>query len=242
MKRWVKVILGILLVIVIAIAALVIWQWENVRAVYIMLTTDMETITQELETQRQEQQKNLQEEYSVTIQAPSALQSDALLDGTVSPEEIKEQLGISQELENIKAEENKKKPIANESKKTEKKQENATQQQVQGWVNQCVAELYACEVDLMAVLGGMKKKAIAQWNSLDHDTRTMDDLRAIGFAGLSECYNMEVGVDRQVKAILAKYRTKLKEVGADTAIFDTLWEQYCNKKANQKAYYLNKYK
>ena len=238
MKKFLKILLGVFLVIVIAVAAFVIWQWENVRAVYIMLTTDNETITQNLETQRLEQQKSLQEKYSVTIQAPSVAHSDALLDGTANPEEIKQELGISQELKNIDSNEQKAPSEADASKKSE----NDTQKQVQAWVNQCVAELYACEVDLMAVLGGMKKKAIAQWNSLDHDTRTMDDLRAIGFAGLNECYDMEVRVDRQVKDILAKYRAKLKEVGADTSVFDTMWTQYCNKKANQKAYYLNKYK
>ena len=245
MKIFLKIVGIILLVIALLITGVVIWQWENVRAVYMFVTSDAETISANIEEKRIEQEETLAV-YEVTVQAPTAVQSNDLLDGKVTPEQVKQDLGITQELEKAEspAEEAPKQPPADDVPKPQEKPKDdaaSVQKQVQELINRCVAELYACEVDLMAVLGGMKKKAIAEWNSLDRSTRTSADLRAIGMRGLNECYDMEVGVDKQVKAILDKYRAEMKALKADASILDTLWRQYCDKKANQKAYYLNKY-
>lgn len=40
---------------------------------------------------------------------------------------------------------------------------------------------------------------------------------------------------------MTTYRTQLEALGADTMILDSLWKYYCDEKASQKAYYLNKY-
>ena len=79
MKKWVKILLGIILALLLIAAAVAWWQWENLRAVYIMLTTDEASIVQSLEDKRLEQDAWLSEEYSVAVTAPSAAQSNALL-------------------------------------------------------------------------------------------------------------------------------------------------------------------
>ena len=48
MKRWKKVVLGILVVLVVAVGALAVWQRSNLTALYSALTKDRETLSQEL--------------------------------------------------------------------------------------------------------------------------------------------------------------------------------------------------
>ena len=59
--------------------------------------------------------------------------------------------------------------------------------------------------------------------------------------GLYKCYELEAEADSNVKALLASYRPRLKELGADTAVLDQLWLYYCDDKQVEKAYYLKEY-
>ncbi len=249
MKRWLKILISVLLVIVLAVAGLAIWQWDNIKAAYTAFTSDAETISQQMETKRQEQEQTMSE-FNVTVQALDATQTGDLLDGKVSAEEVKASLGITQEMiDQAKAEtevtEEKKDEKKTSGKKTPAKPKKdmgkSVQEKANDLMNKCAAELYACEVDLMAQLGEMKQSALAKWFSIPNEDKTDDKLISIGLTGLEQCYDLEVNADKQVKSILARYRTQLESLGVKTTAIDDIWKYYCEKKANQKAYYLNKY-
>ena len=247
MKRWLKILISVLLVIVLVIAGLAIWQWDNIKAAYTAFTSDAETISQQMEVKRQEQEQTLSE-FNVTVQALDAAQTGDLLDGKVSAEEVKASLGITQEMiDEAKAETEVKQES---SKKTSGKKAvskpkldtgKSAQEKANDLMNKCAAELYACEVDLMAQLGEMKQSALAKWFIIPEEDRTDDKLISIGLTGLEQCYDLEVKADKEVRGILARYRTQLEGLGVKTTAIDDIWKYYCEKKANQKAYYLNKY-
>lgn len=226
MKRWKKIALGVLVLLLAALMGLAVWQWNNLRAVYTFMTQDSGQIAQGLERKREEHHQAIREEVELTVAPPSTEQSEAILSGQATPEEVKEALGITEQL-----------------KKTEETERGSaspacTEQEL---VNICVAELYACKVDIMAELARLKQEAVDHWLSLPEEERTDGKMREIGMAGLEACYDLEVSVDRQVQEILEKYRGRLKELGAGTGILDTLWNYYCDEKAAEKAYYLDKY-
>ncbi|MBQ2742031.1 MAG: hypothetical protein IJP38_05145 [Oscillospiraceae bacterium] len=237
MKKWVKILLGIILALLLIAAAVAWWQWENLRAVYIMLTTDEASIVQSLEDKRLEQDAWLSEEYSVAVTAPSAAQSNALLSGEVSPDEVKASLGITGEVENEIRDTEQTASKTKETKKSDKK--TLTKAEIEKYVNLCVAELYACEVDLMARLGEMKKGIEAEWAMTSPKTQATK--RETIMRWLNKVYDLEVEIDGKVKAIIAKYNGILKSYGADTSGVDKLWDYYLSKKADQKAYYMNLY-
>lgn len=218
MKRWKKILLGVSAVLILAILAVGIWQRNNLQAVYTFMTQDSQTIAESLERQRVEHQQAIQEQVPITVVPPSTQQSDAILSGQVTPEQVKEELGITARLDTA-----------------------GNEQSAEELVDSCVAELYASKVDIMAELGALKNAAVAQWNGLSAEERTDAKMREIGMAGLEDCYDLEVVVDNQVQEILARYRTKLERIGADTGILDTLWKYYCDEKASEKAYYLDQY-
>jgi len=258
MKRWLKILISVLLVVVVIVAGFSIWQWNNITAVYTAVMHDQDTLSTKLEEKRQEQEATLSS-FNVTVKALDAAQTGDLLDGKVSAEEVKESLGITPELiEEAKAETEEKnvnsekkpaaKPSSSEKKKTAKKPaapvkvpEKTPQQKAEDLMNKCAAELYACEVDLMAKLGEMKRSALAKWFSIPDEDKSDDKLISIGLTGLEECYDLEVLADKKVRGILKRYRGQLEALGTDTSVIDEIWKYYCDKKANQKAYYLNKY-
>ena len=118
------------------LVGLYIWQGENIRALYKALTTNSAQLAEELETMRNDHHKKIEEELGITlpIKPVSADQSKELLDGTKTPEEIKQEMGVG-----------------TSSAQTSTKEDI---------VSQCVAELYAYKADVMGYLGGLKQAAI----------------------------------------------------------------------------------
>ena len=87
MKRWKKVLLIVLLALLAVIAGIFIWQRDNIKAHYIALTTDQETILKNMEQSKQELEDSLTD-YDITVFAPTKEQNEALLNGTASADEI----------------------------------------------------------------------------------------------------------------------------------------------------------
>lgn len=108
-------------------------------------------------------------------------------------------------------------------------------------VDACVAELYSCQADTMDTLFAMRDEILSEWRSLPAEERTDDKKNELALSGLSRCYKLEAETDSKVQGILDRYRTLLEDQGADTSALDDLWNQYVDKKAEEKAYYLDKY-
>lgn len=218
MKTWKKVIIIVLVVLLAALAALYFWQRENIHALTKALTTDSQAIAADLEELRSAHLDALSEsaQVNISVKPVTIQQSEDLLDGKVSPEEVKQEMGFTPD------------PVV----------QNASREDL---VNQCIAELYAYKADVMGYLGGLKQEALNEWNALDKAQRTSTKKMEIGMAGLNKCYAYEAEVDGRVQEILATYRAKMAEIGEDSSPIDTLWVQYCDEKEAEKSYYLGKY-
>lgn len=275
MKQWKKV--GICAMAAVLALGLAAWQSENLKTLCTVLIDDSKAISRKMGETQHKQMESLGEAYHITVSAPSIAQSNALLNGKTSPEEVKDSLGISQVMQTIPEQKENggdssqpvqtqqpAKPNVEPTKAPEVKPPEETEvvlpevpedplpeqpelteeerkAQIESVINQCVAELYACEVDLMAVLGEMKRAASAEWYGLKPKEQTQERKMEIGLAGLDKCYELEVQVDEQVTGILERYREPLEDLKADMTVLDELWRYYCDKKASQKAYYLEKY-
>ena len=218
MKLWKKVVLIVLACLIAALVGLYIWQGENIRALVKVLTTDSETIAQDLEKTREDHLRELEEAAHVTIrvQPVTPQQSEDLLDGKVTVEEVQAQMGYDPEA----------------ADKVSNKEDI---------INQCIAELYAYKAEVMGYLGGLKQTAIASWNDLQPSQRTAVKKAEIISTGIGQCYDYEATVDGKVQEILARYRPKLTEIGEDTGPIDILWNQYCDEKEAEKSYYFDQY-
>lgn len=216
MKTWKKVILIILALLLAAAVGLYIWQGENIRALIKVLTTDSETIRQELTDVRDKHRQELEEAAQVEIYVPAVTpqQSEDLLDGKVTAEQVKEELGLNTPT-----------PMASTA----------------DILNQCIAELYAYKADVMGYLGGLKQEAYNEWTALPAPQRTAAKKAEIANRGIGKCYDYEATVDGRVKEIIGIYHQKMVDIGGDPTPIDLLWNQYCDEKEAEKSYYFDKY-
>lgn len=225
-----------IIIIVLAIAFLGVWQKDNIKSVYTAFTTDSETLANNLQEQTEEHISVL-EEYGVDITVPNIQQTDELLSGITSADEVKSQLNFTEnnyiKYENILN--------TTSSNKLNNNTSDDMTETINTIVNDCVSDLYSYRVDVMSELGKLKQEAINEWVSLSPEEQTDVKKRNIGMAGLDKCYDLEDIADSKVKHILETYKNTLKNIGADTSIIDTLWKQYCDEKEAQKSYYINKY-
>ena len=84
-----------IIIIVLAIAFLGVWQKDNIKSVYTAFTTDSETLANNLQEQTEEHISVLKE-YGVDITVPNIQQTDELLSGITSADEVKSQLKARQ--------------------------------------------------------------------------------------------------------------------------------------------------
>ena len=231
MKRWKKILLAVLAALILLLGGLCLWQWNNIQALYAFLTKDSAQIAQDLEQKREEHHQAIAGIVGdLTVSAPTTEQSDAILSGAVSPEQVKEELGITAQLEKTEP--------AREPQEGEEEPPAATAQEL---LRSCVAELYACKVDILGTLAQLKQEALAEWFALPAEEQTDTRLKEIGLAGLRKCYALEVEVDRQVDGILDRYRVQLEAIGGDTSVLKELRAYYEDEKTAEKAYYMDKY-
>lgn len=243
MKRWKKIVLGVVIALAIGIGGICVWQWNNIQALFMALSQDPQEIADNVEDKRQEHQDAIEEKVPVTIKPPTTEQSDQLLDQQATPDEIKDALGITDLLNKDKPQEQ---PPPQDGASqppdpSEPPPSEPPEQTQADLVNLCLAEMYACKIDLMGVLAQMKQAAVDEWNSLPDSEHTHTRKMEIGLAGLAKCYELEGKVDDQVREILARYKGRLSAVNGDTSIIDDLWQYYEEEKAAEKAYYLDKY-
>ena len=223
MNRSKKVICLTLAILFLALSCLFLWQKDNIGAMILYLRTDSETISAQkyqLDLHHKEELEDATgEEILVTL--PSAEQCEDLLSGTVTSEQVKDELGLTAPLEQP--------PVA---------QKTDTLGSI---VNDCAAELAGYKVDVMSKLGSAKAEVLAQWAALPSEEKTSSKKTALIMDGLQLCYTYEVEVDTAVEGCLNRYRAKLEAIGEDPSVMDLFWKHYCNEKKTEKAFYLDKY-
>jgi hypothetical protein len=239
LKLWQKTLLGVVLILVVCIVAVGIWQGQNIQALYVSVTQDNDTIAANLDKQREDEIAAIQQLAPVTVSPLTTEQSQAILDGTMTVEEVKEALGIN--AATLPQTTQQTQTSASTSTQTQTQTSTISQVTQDDLVNSCVAELYGCKVDIMAGLAQIKNDILAQWKALPSSERTNSKKQELGISGLNRALNLESSVDSEVKGIISRYKQSIKDIGGDPTVLDELWTYYVNEKSAEKSYYIKKY-
>lgn len=215
MKKTIKIFFVVVLLILAGAAVFCVWQWENIRAVYMYIAADGEN--------------------SVVPSGEEVLEIPALSeeeDGSLLPTDGGEDASGTEK--SVKR--STRAPAAAETRDAE-----SAGKEEKTYLQRCREELYACESSLVSRVGGMKNEVLAEWRALPKEQRTSRKKREMIISGVSRCLSLEGEIDGKVKGIIAKYKAQAAEAGESTAEIAALWDEYKAKKASTKAYYLNKY-
>ena len=225
MKKSRKVLLIILLVVFIALAALVIWQWNTMKAVYYFSTIKTsEEIVERIDKQKKNREEIVSQYIDGTVRDFTEEEERQIIEGTMSMEEatqlIKKEFNLSADAEGQK-------------KTTAKKKE------IDDYIAQNIIQLYSYKAYYLGQLGQIEKAAKADYKALPVKERDLVSKQAIVDKYLGTANALLIECDNKVHSIMSSIEKRLKENNMDTSIVNQIEKSYEEEKALKKAYYMS---
>lgn len=239
MKKYQKILLASLSVIVLITGGLCLWQRDNIKALYLYLTQDGTALSQSLTDSKVKTEDQLKRE-GVTVPDLTPEQETALINGTLTPADVIAAIeasfsgkGDEPESPTEAGTPSAQQPAGNPTEKPAEKSKAAE------ITNRYVAKLYGHKAQFLGTLGGLFASAKAEYLALPAEQRTAGAKRSIAMGYAIQGAELEAQCDRLVSGTLNELSAQLSAIGADTSIVATLKSAYSSEKAAKKAYYLS---
>lgn len=224
-----KIIVKVLVVILIALACIFAWQYDNIQALYQTTKLSEEDI-----------QTKLKENDTVVKQKVEELVGEAPF-RELTEEEIQEIQTGKVTVDEITEK------IVNETPKPEKKPgdpenpEADKKRALEETTGRYITKLYALKAYYFGELSGLKEKAVNEYMALPEAQRTSSNKQAMGKRYLQYGTTLEKACDAQVSELLGNLTKELKLLGGDLEIVKVLQKAYDQEKSLKKTQYLNEY-
>lgn len=238
MKKFVKIILAVLLAVLLLLGWFVYKNWNSISAVLHSFETTEEQTVQEIEQTKQELQNYINNEEDITVRDLTEEEAKALSSGELTEDEVVELLTGS-----TPAPEPTKKPTGNN--KPSKTQTPATPKPTPDSdkiVSELIAKLYVQKSKYLNKLDAIEDEVMSEylnnWKQWDSKKAAK---QALLKKYLPRVSSWEKECDSVVYGILDEIRAELKKSGKDTSIVDTMKQSYLDEKKLKKTYFINRY-
>lgn len=231
MKKGFKIFLIILLILVIAVSSLAIWQWKNIKSIYMGINES----TEEISRRRNDNQKGL-------VESVNQYLDDGIRDLTDEEKEQIEAGEVSAEDVYLQIFEEKQADIE-KNKESSVNEKNVGAQKVSKdeIIVKYMAKIYTLQSSYTAkaeltISEGKKyykeqrkthEPATARANTISHYTPIVR--------------GVESSCDSEFEKIVAELEKELKKIGAETDIAGAIRTAYANEKQLKLSYYANRY-
>lgn len=240
--RVLKVLLGLVVVIIIALIALAVWQRDNISAFIKAQNETQESIAEEISASKANTQKEI-EKYNIPIKRDFTLEEEeAIRKGTLSVEEAVSRIMGTDSTDEDMAQQSDGTGDASPSDTSGGQtsgQELTEEQQI---VTDSLKELYSLKAYYIGQLGVVENDLKAQYKAEVGTTFNATAVAGIVQKNMSRIMNLESECDDKVYSVLDNMRSELEAIGADTSIVDVAEDSYVNEKSLRKSYYLSLYK
>lgn len=209
-----KFLFAVLIVAVVAVMGVVVWQKDNITAVYDGLKESDTDIQLEIADSKKNVEKEL-EQYNV----------EGLRDFTFEEEEAirKGQITVDDAIQKIVNESS----ASSGNKSTENKGSESGD-----IISEYTLKLYSLKATYLGQIGNLIDEAKADYKNGLGASALMS--KYLGKAG-----SLEGEADAKVEDLLSELKTELEAIGANTSIVDTMRSSYENEKTLKKSYYLS---
>ena len=235
MKRWKKVVGGVLVVLA-AAGAGAAWHFQN----------ELQAVNYYLRYSQEEQAVLEQENEAMleNVLQQANLPTEIFTDPSLTAEEIAQKLeeqaqGNGYPTEHQDSDQNADPVGSSESRPSNSSSSiNTTSQNYDAQLAAMVGEIYALRTSFVGQLDGLLQQAKAEYGALSPEQREKQKnslaSKYIGLAG-----SLEANCDSQMEAILSRIQKHLKENGGDTSLVKEIRKVYENEKALKKSYYMS---
>ncbi|MDR0491830.1 MAG: hypothetical protein LBH28_11370 [Oscillospiraceae bacterium] len=236
-RKWLRILLSALGVILITAVAVTIWQWNNISALITSRKYTTEELGQMLEDNEAkteaildklptESLRPLTEDEKEKLKSGELLEDEAVA-LVMSPALPPEPGGVKQ----------------TETPEPEASKPEAPYELGEGElkVAEQIARIYVLRDLMTANLDSLFSRAKDEYSSHPPEERTGVKRQQIAMKYLGEATSLENSCDAQMDAILKDLEGVLKDFGGDTSVVPEIRQAYRNEKMTKKAYYLNRY-
>ncbi len=230
MKKWVKVLICVLAILLVTVSALAIWQRNNISAVFKMLTIDKEQIAQEMNENKEQLEKELQEKYPSVIDDITAEQEEKILRGELTVEEVVAEI-------NKKYEERRAEQQSSANSASSSSGNNAAA--VDKLIGDKVIEIYSLKAYYLGQLGQLEAAVKSDYTALPESKRNIVGKKELVSKYMGRATSLMSQCDSRVESVLSELKSGLDSYGADTSIIKRIRSAYENEKTLKKAYYMS---
>lgn len=217
-----KIFLTALLLIVIACAAIGIWQRDNISAALYGLSNDTEDIQKEMQQTEQEMDDAVSD-YNIPDTEVSDEVAEGIVDGTMDVNKIVDEM------------------LKDQSKSGSSSASSSAGASASSdpEIQRLITKLYVLRGSYTSRLNGLIGAAKSEYNALPAEQRTDTARRRIVSSKISQGSAMEGACDAQVSAIVSQIRSRLSATGQSTALADQIMSAYQSEKQLRKSYYMS---
>lgn len=247
MKRRTKIVCVLFLTVILGIGALTVWQWNNICAAFSFVRFSQEELEDKINENDQKIKDAVGTVPEVAIRDITQEEKDALRDGTLTQEELIENL-VKPKQESKPPDKPKEESKPSDSPKPEEKPEQLPNQSAQEELTEqrdyekelasIIAEVYVLREEFLIKLDNLMAEAKAKYLSMPSEQRTTANLMSLASGYLSQGQVLEKECDAKIDEILDRLETLLKENNGDMSIPQTVYDTYVNEKSLKKAWYM----
>ncbi len=261
MKKIWKIILGIVLALLLTATVVVIWQWDNINALYMSVAYDKTKIEEKLENNKKKLAEALEKEEILdkkVIDGFSKEDEEKIAKGEITVEEAINNLFEEPENKQEVVQESTSKQTSTSATETETqttseedKLDNtpaATQTETdpaaekqKQLMQTAVKEMYTLKAQFLQKLGELERTGKRMYIVDNGKYMSMEFKLQIAERLMPQFVAAEKECDEKVEVVLKTLYDGLKELGKDTAVVETIRKQYNEEKKLQKTQYINEY-
>jgi len=218
-----RILWSVLVFVLLACGALLLWQWNNVQALAYLVSMD-DAQLQERNKQNEEQFNEIMEEYNLNKEDFSPGENQNLTEGSQDVNDMAMPLaGIESEPEEEKV---------NTIQRPKESIDYTEEIRVQ------VAKMYVLKSTFVGRLESIVAKAKSEYSALPAEERTNDAKMKIVQSKSSQIAALEKECDAEVAEVVSELQRLLKESGQDQTLVDKVKTVYAQEKSLKKAYYM----
>ena len=224
MRTTTKIILAVFLILVLALGAVCLWQWDNLMAVKTSLSHSRDDLATMMTTTYQTIEDATEDLQGVSVRDLTDEERLALRAGELRREELIDRMTAQ--------------PDAPQTEKTQASAGSEQEDPDQKQLSEYLAEIYLMRDDYTAWLEAKYNEAIDAYNALPEEERTTEAKYSIGMQYMKQALAKEDECDAAMAQMEQNISALLAKMGRDDSLVKEIQKAYEQEKELQKAYYL----
>lgn len=257
--RW-KIPLVILLILLAILAALAVWQKNNLQAVIGFMTYSQEELEEQLQQNDQKIKDAVNAQPEIIVRDITDEEKQALRDGSLSASDLAERLtspnppaltptppasepSTPSALEDPAPPEQEAPSVSSPPSPPATSQPAAsTAVDYETQVNDIIARVYVLREEYLIALEQMEEDAKSLYRSLPAEKRTAAKLAPVVSDYLDQAANLEAECDAKMDTIVTELESLQRKNGKTLDLVKTVKYTYANEKSLKKAWYMSELK